>query len=47
MSLLLRLLRWMPKAINKVHLEWALREIDPLHPDVSYIVNRLRELEEA
>lgn len=25
-------------------LRWALREIDPMHPDVPYIVRRLREL---
>lgn len=27
-------------------LRWALREIDPLHPDVRYIVPRLRVLED-
>lgn len=26
---------------------WALREIDPLHPDVPRIVRRIRELEDA
>jgi hypothetical protein len=25
---------------------WALREMDPLHPDVPRIVRRIRELEE-
>lgn len=44
MKLLLRLMRWMPAAIDKVHLEWALREIDPMHPDAEYIVHRLSQL---
>jgi hypothetical protein len=26
---------------------WALREIDPMHPDVHHIVHRLNELESA
>lgn len=46
-GMLVRLMRWMPAALDKVHLQWALREIDPLHPDVGYIVHRLRELESA
>lgn len=25
---------------------WALREIDPLHKDVSFIVHRIRELDD-
>lgn len=36
---------WPAAALNRLHLEWALREIDPMHPDVHYIVHKLRELE--
>lgn len=46
----LRLMRWMPKAIDKAHLEWARSELskhNPMHPDLPYIVTRLREMEEA
>lgn len=31
----------------RTYLRWALREIDPLHPDVPSIVFRLNELETA
>lgn len=30
-----------------VYYRWALREIDPMHPDVHYIVHRINELEKA
>jgi hypothetical protein len=42
---ILRLLRLIPAALERGHLQWALAEIDPMHPDVTYIVRRLRELE--
>jgi hypothetical protein len=29
-----------------VYYRWALREMDPLHPDVPHVVRRIRELEE-
>jgi len=44
MSRLLRLLRVFPAAVERLHLEWALREIDPLHSDVPFIVRRINEL---
>jgi hypothetical protein len=40
----LRLLRLIPRALERAHLEWAIREVHPLHPDVPYIVQRLNEL---
>jgi hypothetical protein len=40
-----RLAATLPRALEALHLQWALREIDPLHPDVPWIVHRLRELE--
>lgn len=45
MKWLARLLRTLPDALERAHLEWALQEIDPMHPDVPFIVRRLRELE--
>lgn len=33
-------------AIDRAHLQWAVREISPTHPDVPYIVHRLRNLED-
>lgn len=36
--------RALPHALERLHLEWALREIDPLHPDVPWIVRRINEL---
>lgn len=41
----LRPLRFLPAALEREHLRWGLSEINPLHPDVPYIVRRLRELE--
>lgn len=46
MRWLVRFFRVMPIAIERAHLQWAEREIDPLHPDVGYIARRLRELED-
>lgn len=43
-SLLARIARWLPDALDRLHLEWAIREIDPMHRDVPYILNRLAEL---
>jgi hypothetical protein len=43
-----RLLGGIAPVIDLIRLQWyrlALRQIDPLHPDVPYIVHRLRELE--
>jgi hypothetical protein len=45
MKLLIRLVRALPDALERAHLEWALREIDPMHPDVHYIVHRINTLE--
>jgi hypothetical protein len=39
--------RLLPKALSRLYLEWALREIDPMHPDVHYIVHKLAEMERA
>jgi hypothetical protein len=39
-----RFARMLPAAIDRLWLEWALREIDPQHPDVHYIVHRLSNL---
>lgn len=44
MKLILRVLRIVPRALERAHLEWALREIDPFHQDVPYIVSRINEL---
>lgn len=44
---ILRALRWLPVAIEREHLRWAIREIDPMHPDVPMIVRRINELERA
>ena len=41
----LRMLRAMPAALEREHLRWALREIDPMHPDVPFVIRRIRELE--
>lgn len=45
LSIVIRACRLMPAALDRAHLEWALREIPPLHPDVRYIVRRINELE--
>jgi hypothetical protein len=37
-------IRALPRALESLHLKWALSEISPLHPDVPYIVRRLHEL---
>jgi hypothetical protein len=42
---LLAMLRAFPAALEVLYLQWALREIDPLHPDVPFIVARIRQLE--
>lgn len=41
-----RFCRLLPAALDRAHLEWALREIDPQHRDVGYILRRLAELRE-
>lgn len=41
----LTLLRALPAALEREYLRWALREIHPLHPDVPFIVARIRQLE--
>jgi len=40
-----RAMRLLPAALERLHLEWALREIHPLHPDLPFVVRRLAELE--
>jgi hypothetical protein len=40
----IRLCRLLPAALDRAHLEWARREIDPQHPDVGYILRRIAEL---
>ncbi len=42
---LLAMLRALPAALEVLYLEWALKEIHPLHPDVPFIVARIRQLE--
>jgi hypothetical protein len=44
MRLALRFLRLAPVALERAQLRWALLEIDPMHEDVAYILNRLHEL---
>ena len=44
---LLAMLRALPAALEVLYLEWALKEINPLHPDVPFIVARINELEQA
>jgi hypothetical protein len=44
MKTVLRVLRWIPRALERAHLEWAIKEVNPLHPDVPYIVQRINEL---
>lgn len=41
---IVRLCRCLPAALDRAHLEWASREIDPMHPDVGYILRRIAEL---
>jgi hypothetical protein len=45
MRALLRFFRALGPAFERAHLRWAQREIHPLHPDVTFIVTRLAELE--
>jgi hypothetical protein len=45
MRFLLSLLRAVPAALELGHLQWALREIDPMHPYVPAIVARIAQLE--
>lgn len=44
---IVRTLRLLPAALERLHLQWAIREISPLHPDVPFIVRRINELERA
>jgi hypothetical protein len=39
-------LRVLPARLEVLYLEWALREVSPLHPDVPHIVRRISVLEE-
>lgn len=41
---LIRFAKVLPRELDKLHLQWALREIDPMHPDVPLILRRLSEL---
>jgi hypothetical protein len=43
---LIRGFQLLPAALDRAHLQWAAREIDPQHPDVSYILHRLSKLED-
>lgn len=40
----IRLCRLLPAALDRAHLEWARKEIDPMHPDVGYILRRISAL---
>ena len=47
MKHVLRLLRAMPRALERAHLCWARAELtrfNPHHPDLPWIVLRIREL---
>lgn len=44
-AFVVRACRALPVAVERAHLRWALEEIDPQHPDVQFIFNRLHELE--
>ena len=44
---ILRMLRLIPRALERALLQWALTEIHPMHPDVPDIVRRIAELEDA
>lgn len=37
--------RAMGRAFERAHLQWALREMGPMHPDLPHVVQRLRDLE--
>jgi hypothetical protein len=39
------IMRAMGRAFERAHLQWALREMDPMHPDLPMVVRRLSELE--
>ena len=43
---IVRFARLLPAALDRAHLLWAQREINPMHPDVGYILRRLRALED-
>ena len=45
MRFALRLLRAMPRALERAHLKWAASEMGALHPDLPFVIRRLRELE--
>jgi hypothetical protein len=42
-----RFCRWLPAAMDRSHLRWALSEMDPMHPDLPLIVARINELEKS
>lgn len=42
---LISLLRAIPASLEVLYLKWAMAEINPLHPDVPFIVRRINELE--
>ena len=47
LSFIVRAAKLLPKQLDRLHLEAGLRSLqrrDPMHPDVNYIVRRLREL---
>ena len=40
-----RFARVLPDSLERVHLQWALSEIDLMHKDLPWIVCRINELE--
>lgn len=45
-----RYARMLPAALERLHLQWALYELQrhhPMHADLPWIVNRINELERA
>lgn len=44
MTLVMQVIRPLWREARLAYLEWALREIDPLHPDVPQIVLTVRRL---
>lgn len=43
----MKILRVLLLALDDWHLEWAQREINPMHPDVGYIAGRRLDIAEA
>lgn len=43
---LIRGFQLLPAALDRAHLQWAQRELNPQHPDIGYIAHRLRVLED-